>query len=75
MISDKINSFNVATKYLNLFVLINPFLNSNSRICRLILNALLLKYIVVAVVFSGSNKGRKEYFGIIRRALEDLWDN
>jgi len=75
MTSDEIDPSHLAAEHFNSFVLINPFLDGNGRMCRLILNALLLKYKGVAVAFGGSHEGREEYFGIVRRASEDLSDD
>lgn len=39
-----LDPFTLVAKYCNDFVMIHPFLDGNGRMCRLILNAILLKY-------------------------------
>lgn len=54
----------LAAKYCHKFVAIQPFLNGNGRMSRLILNALLLKYSNVIVDFGEDEEERNEYLWI-----------
>jgi Fic family protein len=53
-----------AAKYCHVFVNIHPFLDGNGRICRLILNALLLKYGGFLVCIGQDSEDRDKYLGI-----------
>ncbi|KAL8701118.1 MAG: hypothetical protein Q9201_005083 [Fulgogasparrea decipioides] len=53
------------------FVMIHPFLDGNGRTCRLILNALLLKYAGIVVPIGEHDEEREEYLGIKRRYGQD----
>ena len=54
----------VASKYCHEFVNIHPFADGNGRMCRLILNTLLLKYSGVIVCIGNDGENRKEYMNI-----------
>ncbi|KAM7185684.1 Fido domain containing protein [Naviculisporaceae sp. PSN 640] len=61
----------LAAKYCHVFVNIHPFLDGNGRMCRLILNALLLKYgggKIPVVAFGGTEEERDEYLSIAASA-------
>lgn len=61
----------LAAKYCHMFVNIHPFLDGNGRMCRLILNALLLKYgggKIPIVAFGGTEEEREEYLRIAANA-------
>jgi Fic family protein len=58
-----------------MFVLIHPFLDGNGRTCRLILNAILLKYAGTVVAFGEHDTSREEYYAIVKRAAEDVQDD
>lgn len=73
--TEQIDPFYLAAKYSNMFVLIHPFLDGNGRTCRLILNAILLKYAGTAIAFGEHDDAREEYFGIVKRAAEDVSDD
>ncbi|KAL8911969.1 MAG: hypothetical protein Q9171_002945 [Xanthocarpia ochracea] len=49
------------------FVMIHPFLDGNGRTCRLILNALLLKYAGIVVPIGENDEEKDEYLQIKRR--------
>lgn len=49
------------------FVNIHPFLSGNGRMCRMILNVILLKYTGVAVAMGGDERERKNYLSIAAR--------
>jgi fido (protein-threonine AMPylation protein) len=53
-----------AAKYCHKFVNIHPFVDGNGRTCRLILNALLLKYCGVLVCIGESGDDREKYMAI-----------
>ncbi|KAJ4263640.1 hypothetical protein NW762_006464 [Fusarium torreyae] len=54
----------LASKYCHEFVNIHPFGDGNGRMCRLILNALLLKYSGGIVCFGQNGEDRQEYLRI-----------
>ncbi|KAK0646261.1 fido domain-containing protein [Cercophora newfieldiana] len=58
----------LATKYCHIFVNIRPFLDGNGRMCRLILNALLLKYGSFLACMGQEDSTRDEYLSIAARA-------
>ncbi|KAK3364525.1 fido domain-containing protein [Lasiosphaeria hispida] len=70
----------LASKYCHGLVNIHPFLDGNGRTCRLILNALLLKYGGLLVCIGQDDETREEYLSIAARAGEriasqrDDWD-
>lgn len=66
--------FYIAAKYLNMFVLIHPFVDGNGRMCRIILNALLLRYAGTAVAFWGDKVESRKYIAIVQRAGEEVAD-
>jgi len=70
-----LDPFYVAAKYSNMFVLIHPFLDGNGRTCRLLLNAILLKYAGTVIAFGGNDEAREEYFDIVKRAAQDVTDD
>jgi len=72
---EEIDPFHLAAKYSNIFVLIHPFLDGNGRTCRLILNAILLKYAGTVVAFGEHDPSREEYYAIVKRAAEDVRDD
>lgn len=67
-----LDPFTLAAKYCNDFVLIHPFVDGNGRVCRLILNAILLRYAGVVVALGEHDESRKEYLDIQRRAGEHM---
>lgn len=62
----------LAAKYCQEFVMIHPFFNGNGRTCRLILNAILTKYMGCVVGIGGNEEERKECIGICRRAGDEM---
>ncbi|KAK0724674.1 fido domain-containing protein [Lasiosphaeris hirsuta] len=68
----KIDPVALASKYCHEFVNIHPFLDGNGRACRLILNALLLKYWGVLVCIGQEGGTREEYLSIAARASENI---
>ena len=67
-----LDPFTLAAKYCNDFVMIHPFVDGNGRMCRLILNAILLKYAGVIVAIGEDDESREEYLAIQRRAGEQM---
>lgn len=53
------------------FVVIHPFLDGNGRTCRIILNAITLKYAGIVVPIGGNDEERSKYLDIKRRYSED----
>jgi fido (protein-threonine AMPylation protein) len=67
-----LDPFTLAAKYCNDFVMIHPFVDGNGRACRLILNAILLKYAGVVVAIGEHDESRAEYMAIQKRAGEQM---
>ncbi|KAH6970915.1 fido domain-containing protein [Ilyonectria sp. MPI-CAGE-AT-0026] len=62
--SGEIDPVSLAAKYSHTFVNIHPFVDGNGRMCRLILNALLLKYSGVLVCIGVQGHDRDRYLEI-----------
>ena len=64
----------MASKYTHIFVNIHPFIDGNGRMCRLILDSLLLKLGSFLVCIGGTEEERTLYMEVARNggALEDL---
>lgn len=54
--SGMIDPFMLAAKYFDRFVNIHPFKDGNGRMCRLILNAILIEYAGIAVPLGEKNR-------------------
>ncbi|KAB8265813.1 fido domain-containing protein [Aspergillus pseudonomiae] len=67
-----LDPFTLAAKYCNDFVMIHPFADGNGRMCRLIMNAILLKYAGIVVCIGEHNESRQEYIEIQKRAGEHM---
>ncbi|KAI1330650.1 fido domain-containing protein [Xylariaceae sp. FL0255] len=65
-----IDPYVFAAKYCYKFVNIHPFPDGNGRTCRLILNALLLKYAGVMISLGEEDSSRDEYLTEAARASE-----
>lgn len=62
-----IDPFALASRYSHVFVNIHPFADGNGRMCRLILNAILLKYAGVCVpIGEEGEESRQEYLDLMR---------
>lgn len=66
-----LDPFTLAAKYCGKFVCIHPFLDGNGRMCRLLLNLILLKYAGIVVPIGECEGERKEYLDIKRRYSAD----
>ncbi|KAI4142037.1 MAG: hypothetical protein L6R39_005109 [Caloplaca ligustica] len=63
--SKELDPFALASRYAWYFVNIHPFADGNGRMCRLILNAILLKYAgIVVPIGEDGNEGREEYLEV-----------
>ncbi|KAI9146736.1 Protein adenylyltransferase FICD [Paramyrothecium foliicola] len=60
----------VGAKYCDRFVHIHPFRDGNGRMCRLILNAILLRYAGVVVNVGEHDQSRDEYIGTAQESRE-----
>uniref|UniRef100_A0A8H7NCS3 Fido domain-containing protein n=1 Tax=Bionectria ochroleuca TaxID=29856 RepID=A0A8H7NCS3_BIOOC len=63
-----IDPVGLAAKYCHIFVNIHPFLNGNGRLCRLILNSILLKYSGTLACIGHMEDDRDEYLRIASSA-------
>ncbi|PLB48789.1 Fic-domain-containing protein [Aspergillus steynii IBT 23096] len=70
--SQDIDPFTLAAKYCSDFVMIHPFVDGNGRMCRLILNAILLKYAGIVLCLGENDESRQQYLDIQRRAGERM---
>jgi fido (protein-threonine AMPylation protein) len=68
--SGVLDPFSLAAKYCSDFVMIHPFADGNGRTCRLILNAILLKYAGIVVPIGEHDGDRAEYIEAQRKADE-----
>lgn len=66
-----LDPYTLAARYRGKFVCVHPFLDGNGRMCRLLLNAILLKYAGVVVPIREHEGERKEYLDIKRRYSGD----
>ena len=64
----KLDPYALAAKYCHKFVNIHPFVDGNGRTCRLILNAVLLKYAGIIIPLGEKETDRNEYLDISARA-------
>ena len=64
----KLDPFMLASKYCHQFVNIHPFVDGNGRMCRLILNVLLLKYAGIVVDLGEKDGEREEYLAVAANA-------
>ncbi|KAJ3492821.1 hypothetical protein NLG97_g5126 [Lecanicillium saksenae] len=66
--SDVVDPFSLAAKYSLEFVLIHPFLDGNGRMCRIILNAILFRFLGIFITIGEDDVDKEMYLGIKRRA-------
>ena len=62
--AQKLDSFFFPAKYCHKFVMIHPFPGGNGRGCRLLLNAILLKYAGIVVPLGELDKPCERYLKI-----------
>ncbi|PYH68327.1 Fic family protein [Aspergillus vadensis CBS 113365] len=67
-----LDPFTLAAKYCNDFVMIHPFADGNGRMCRLIMNAILLKYAGIVICLGEHDESRQQYINIQKRAGERM---
>ncbi|KAI0377099.1 Fic-domain-containing protein [Hypomontagnella monticulosa] len=60
--------FDMASRYSHRFVCIHPFGDGNGRMCRIILNLILLRYVGYVISFGGTETEREKYLDIARRS-------
>ncbi|KAI1213154.1 fido domain-containing protein [Annulohypoxylon truncatum] len=65
--SKTVDPFDMANRYCHRLVCIHPFGDGNGRMCRILLNVLLLKYAGHVSTFGGSDNEREEYLDLARR--------
>ncbi|KAJ5808388.1 hypothetical protein N7474_009657 [Penicillium riverlandense] len=72
-----IDAIALAAKYTHIFANIHPFIDGNGRMCRLILNALLIKLGSVLVCIGEDETDRSTYLDINANAgaLEDMYED
>ncbi|KAK7753436.1 hypothetical protein SLS62_004511 [Diatrype stigma] len=63
-----LDPFDLASKYCHRLVCIHPFGDGNGRLCRILLNILLLKYAGHVSIFGGNDTEREEYLDLACRA-------
>ncbi|KAL9028155.1 MAG: hypothetical protein Q9196_003437 [Gyalolechia fulgens] len=68
--SGTIDPFMIAAKYCDRFVNIHPFQDGNGRMCRLILNAILIKYSGVVIALGEKSEDRDEYLMIAQESTK-----
>ncbi|KAF7900218.1 uncharacterized protein EAF01_007520 [Botrytis porri] len=65
-----IDPFMLAASYCDRFVNIHPFRDGNGRMCRMILNAILVKYSGIVVALGGKDQDRDEYLLIAQESAK-----
>ncbi|KFY01985.1 hypothetical protein O988_02409 [Pseudogymnoascus sp. VKM F-3808] len=65
-----LDPFTLAAKYCHKFVNIHPFVDGNGRMCRLLLNAVLLKYAGIIIPLGEDEPNRTAYLEVAIRASE-----
>lgn len=69
-LAGEIDPYDLAARYCHRFVNIHPFSDGNGRVCRLLLNTLLLKFAGNVVCFGGDEGSRMEYLNIANKAAK-----
>ena len=68
--SGQLDPFMLAAKYCDRFVNIHPFKDANGRMCRLVLNAILIKYAGIVVPLGEKSEEREEYLQIAQESTK-----
>jgi prophage maintenance system killer protein len=66
--NQKLDPFAIAGKYCDRLVNIHPFVDGNGRMCRLIMNSILIKYAGIVVNVGEHDQTRDEYLEIARES-------
>ena len=66
----RLDPFALAAEYCDRFVNIHPFRDGNGRMCRLVLNAILIKYAGIVANVGEHDQSRDEYLDIARESTE-----
>lgn len=66
--SGQLDPFMLAAKYCDRFVNIHPFKDANGRMCRLVQNAILIKYAGMVVPLGEKSEEREEYLQIAQES-------
>ncbi|QPC74382.1 hypothetical protein HYE68_005134 [Fusarium pseudograminearum] len=69
---NSLDPFSLASKYSLRFVEIHPFQDGNGRMCRMILNAILFRYLGIVVPIGETEEDCIEYINIKKRASRDM---
>ncbi|KAL2693592.1 hypothetical protein Neosp_000152 [[Neocosmospora] mangrovei] len=67
-----VDPFSLAAKYSLQFVDIHPFQDGNGRMCRIILNVILRRYLGIVVAIGETDEDVREYIGIKKRASMEM---
>ncbi|KAJ4169740.1 hypothetical protein NW754_005888 [Fusarium falciforme] len=67
-----VDPFSLAAKYSLQFVDIHPFQDGNGRMCRIILNVILRRYLGIVVAIGETDEDAREYIGIKKRASMEM---
>lgn len=67
-----VDPFSIACKYSLEFVQIHPFRDGNGRMCRMILNAIVCRYLGVIIPIGEQEDDREAYIAIKRKSSQDM---
>ncbi|UPK90339.1 hypothetical protein LCI18_001274 [Fusarium solani-melongenae] len=67
-----VDPFSLAAKHSLQFVDIHPFQDGNGRMCRMILNVILRRYLGIVVAIEETDEDVREYIGIKKRASMEM---
>ncbi|KAI0124214.1 fido domain-containing protein [Xylariales sp. AK1849] len=68
-----VNPYEMASRYCHRLIRIHPFRDGNGRLCRILLNVLLLKYAGHVSIFGGTEEQREEYLNLSHQANGAFW--
>ncbi|KAF5613814.1 fic doc family [Fusarium subglutinans] len=68
----RLDPFSIAAKYSLRFVEIHPFQDGNGRMCRIILSAILFRYVGIFISIRETQDDINEYINIKKRASRDM---